>query len=158
MFRDETYKHPWIDDGRPLPKSVSMSNSSIGGADHREFRKVLRESLKDGKTIMIAKADKYRAVGKTTTIATYMMFVEDACLFVPNHTQRDMYVKEFGIPTERIIVAKGLDNIMGYTKSKHFVMDEIPYKTYREICQMVYPIKDAKLSGIVTIYGDYLVL
>lgn len=116
------------------------------------------KSVINGKTVIISKPDRYRRAGKTTTTVNYMMFVEDACLVVPTHTQKDMYVREFGIPTERVIVTKGLDNIMGYIKSKHFVMDEIPYKTYREICQMVYPIKDAKLSGIVTIYEDYLVL
>lgn len=156
--RDETCKYPWVNDGKPIQLSIPKSISLTDDTDHREFRKVLRESLKEGKTIIIAKTDKYRTVGKTTMIANYMMFVEDAYLFVPNHTQRDIYVKEFGIPTERVIVAKGLDNIRGYIRNKNFVMDEIPYKTYREIRQMVYPIKDAKLGGIVTIYEDYLVL
>ena len=157
MFRDEGYRHPWVQDTKTLSVGIPINNS-VRRSDHSEFRKVLRKSLKEGKPIIIAKTDKYRAIGKTTMIANYMMFVEDACLFVPNHTQRDMYVKELGIPTERVIITKGLDNIMGYTKSKHFVMDEIPFKTYREICQMVYPIKGAKLTGIVSIQEDYIVL
>lgn len=141
MFRDE---------------KTSLDSDNL--MSHKEFRETFRKSLKEGRPILITNTEKYRRSGKTTMIVNYMSFVEDACLIVPTQHSKTMYVKEFGIHSERIIVARELDNIRGYTKNKRFVMDEIPYKKYIEIRQSVCQMRDVKLSGIVTIYQGYLVL
>lgn len=130
---------------------------SLCSSESSELIKTLRKSLNNGKAIMIAKPDKYRNSGKTSMIVNYLTFVKDSCVIVPTEVMKKMYIDE-GIPCDRIIVAYGLSNIMGFTKLKHFVVDEIKYHQYQDIKNMVYPIKDATLSGIVVIYDDYIEL
>lgn len=149
---------PQVSKGQLLPYTHTSNISfSAPMVDGDLLRKNLRDSLKKGKAIMIAKPDRYRGVGKTSMIVNYLTFVESSCVIVPTEEMKDTYLRE-GISKDRIISAYGLTNIMGFTKLKHFVMDEIKYHQYLDIRNMVYPIKDATLSGIVAVYDDYITL
>lgn len=154
-------RSPWKDKIE-LPNTIKVFNDpvKIDNNLHNKFRTDLRKSIVEGKPLLVSNTEKYRRAGKTTMIVDYLSFVDDACLLVPHCHMRDLYVKEYGIDKDRIIVANNnLSHIQGYILNKHFIMDEIPFKTFRDVISpMVCPIRDVKLSGIVTIYEDYIVL
>lgn len=154
-------RNPWKDKIE-FPNTIKVNNEfmKIDNNLHNKFRIDLRKSIVEGKPLLVSNTEKYRRAGKTTMIVDYLSFVDDACLLVPHCHMRDLYVKEYGIDKDRVIVANNnLSHIQGYTLNKHFIMDEIPFKTFRDVISpMVCPIRDVKLSGIVTIYEDYIVL
>lgn len=133
--------------------NLTYSHHNLGKSD---FRKILRETIIDGKVILIAKPDKYRKIGKTSIIADYLSFVEDSYLIVPRLNLRDLYEKEFKIPKDRIIVADSPYKLRGINH-KNFILDEVSYSDYQLICKELLPL-GATIRGVVSIYTDFLIL
>lgn len=135
-----------------LSVGCAIANSTVDF----EFKYALGKALAEEKVILMAKPERYRGMGKTVLMSSFLFMKEDMFLVVSDEATAKMYYPY--IPKDRIItISKARQGFKGRRVRGGFILDEISYKDYQEVVQLILrPM--GKVMGIVSIYKDYEIL